>query len=63
MFALIMLGDGREKLTQIGTRTPCTDFRTGKMYSRTRLISHRPEALATKLVCKFCVTYCSSKFL
>lgn len=36
-----------------------TSLRTGKMYSRTRLISHRPEVPATDLVCKVFVTCCS----
>lgn len=49
MLVLIRFGDGREGGTviQMLIRVPYTDFRTEKMRSGTRLISHRLEVLAT----------------
>lgn len=54
MLVLIRFGDGQGggTVTQMLIKVPCTDFRTEKMHSGTRLISHRLEALATELLCK-----------
>lgn len=52
MLVLIRFGGGQGTLTQMLIRVHCTDFRTEKMHSGTRLTSHRLEALATELLCK-----------
>ena len=54
MLVLIRFGDGRGwgTLTQMLIRVPCTNCRTEKMHSGTRLIAHRLEAPVTELLCK-----------